>query len=359
MESLVILSKKEQIATLLEKQILTGAIVPGTKLSSIRALAAKFSVSTMIIIEAFDILENKRLIRRKHGNGVFVRSKIADDVIDVCLMCYDLFKTKNNYFASLARIAMPPFLREKFGFVIRIVPGSAGITEKQFEYEIKKVEQHLHVDCLLINAPTLNKKQIAICMKLRTPIIFIGDFSAGLYPELPYNQIAGDNSWTGQETVRQVVELKNYRKLTLYSGSMDHYFYRKFYDGALNEARRLGVDLHLVEFPKGITSSIAIAEREKIYRDKIAEAKANGWCSCPAICGGFLEKMMFKTFINYDVNVPFYCSKECEKSFEQLFETIYARIESVVENPQDYKKIRLKPKINVVGMPMAETIDRI
>ena len=353
MESLVILSKKEQIAALLEQQILSGAIAPGTKLSSIRSLAAKFSVSTMIIIEAFDILESKRLIRRKHGNGVFVRNKIADDVIDVCLMCYDLLKTRNNYFTNLSRIALPPFLREKFGFVIRIVPGNVKITENQFRYEMQKIEQHLHVDCLLINAPTLNKKQIAICLKLKTPVIFIGDFSAGLYPELPYNQISGDNNWMGIETVRQVAEIENCRELTLYSGSLEHYFYRQFYNGALTEAKRLGIDLHLVEFPRGIITSIPVADREQIYQDKITEAKSKGWCNCPAISGGFIEKMMFETFNYYDLNMPFYQAKECEKSFEKLFATIYDRIEAVVDNPLDYKKIHLKPKINVELLPIS------
>jgi Bacterial regulatory proteins, gntR family len=355
MEAIALLSKKEQIAALLEVQILKGKISPGEKLNSVRLLASKFSVSTKIIIDAFNILEHKRLIRREHGNGVFVRAKTADDTIDVCLMGYQIFKSQNSYFTNLARIALPPFLHEKFGFVIRIVPGRADLTDKQFEYEMKKVEQHLHVDCLLINAPTLNKKQIAICMKLKTPIIFIGDFSAGLYPELPYNQISGNNSWLGTETVRQATELENCRELTLYSGSMDHYFYRKFYDGALNEARRLGVELHLIEMPKGITSSIPVGKRAKIYRDKIAEAKANGWCNCPAISAGIKEKMLLDTFASHDINVPFYQGKECEKSFEELFETIYARIETVVKNPQDYKKIRLKPKINVEQMPM-ETV---
>ena len=356
MEAITLLSKKEQIAALLETQILKDKISPGEKLNSVRLLASKFSVSTKIIIDAFDILEHKRLIRREPGNGVFVRGKTADDTIDVCLMGYQIFKSRNTYFANLTRIALPPFLHEKFGFVIRIVPGRAELTDKQFEYEMKKVEQHLHVDCLLINAPTLNKKQIAICMKLKTPVIFIGDFSTGLYPELPYNQISGDNTWLGQETVRQIVELENCRELTIYSGSMDHYFNRKFYDGVLNEARRLGAELHLVEFPKGITSSIPVSQRAQIYLDKLTEAKTDGKCDCPAIYN-MESELLFKTCASHKVNVPFYHGKECEKSFEQLFETIYARIETVVENPQDYKKIRLKPKINVEAMPMAEIID--
>ncbi len=354
MKAIALLSKKEQIAALLETQILKGKISPGEKLNSVRLLASKFSVSTKIIINAFNTLEHKRLIRREHGNGVFVRGKTADDTIDVCLMGYQIFKSQNNYFTNLTRIALPPFLHEKFGFVIRIVPGRADLTDKQFEYEMKKIEQHLHVDCLLINAPTLNQKQIAICMKLRTPVIFIGDFSTGLYPELPYNQIAGNNAWLGEETVRQVIEAENCRELTIYSGSMDHYFYRRFYDGALNEARRLGVEPHLVEMPKGITSSIPVSKRAEVYNDKINEAQANGWCSCPAISAGIKTKMLFETFASHDISVPFYRGKECEKSFEELFETIYARIETVVKNPRDYRKIRLKPKINVEEMPMTE-----
>ena len=356
MALLTAISKREQVADYLRKQLVNGKIAPGAKLLSIRALAEKFSVSRMVITEAMNLLEAEQLIVREPGRGVFASKHNFKNNIDVYLLGYCIKTNRDLYFSRLARIAHPPFLQDGYSFMVRTVAPTAQTLHQHFLQELKKVEQ-LPVDCLLISAPELTKKQIAASVKLPMPVIFIGDFSAGLYPEIQYNQIAGDNVWQGQETVRQLVEMENCRELTLYAGSMEHYFYQRYYEGAMNEAKRLGIELHLVEFPKGITTSIPVAERAAIYQEKVNMAQAHGWCNCPAIQLGLdllANNLLLDTFINCKINVPFYYSDECEKSFDHFFEKIYRRIETVVNNSQDYEKIRLKPKINVLSMPRIE-----
>ncbi|MCF6175397.1 MAG: winged helix-turn-helix domain-containing protein [Victivallaceae bacterium] len=359
MELLAVTSKKEQVAEFLRKLLVSGKIDPGCKLLSVRALAEKFSVSRMVIVDAMDILEAEHLIVREPGRGVFASKHNFKHTIDVYLLGYCIKTNRDVYFSRLSRIAHPPFLRDGFSFIVKTVAPAVQAPHQHFLHELKKIEQQ-SLDCLLISAAALNKKQILACTRMKIPVIFIGDFSSGLYPEMQYNQIAGDNSWLGAETARQLVEMENCHELTLYSGSMEHYFYRRYYDGVMNEAKRLGVDLHLVEMPKGITTSIPVAERAQIYLDKVTEAKANGWCNCPAIQTGsdsLSNNLLFKAFTSNNIRVPFYQSNECEKSFEQRFVEIYNRIETIIKNPQNYRKIHLKPKINVEEVPMEEIIN--
>jgi Bacterial regulatory proteins, gntR family len=348
MALLTVTSKKAQVADFLREQLLSGKIEPGAKLLSVRALAKEFSVSTMIIVDALDIIEEELLIVREPGRGVFASKNNLKTTLDVCLFGYQVRPQRDLYFTNLVRMAQPPFLRKGFSFTIRMIPENSNVTYQHFLQELTKIDKYMDVDCLLMNVPFLTKQQISACMKLKTPVIFIGDFSAGLYPELPYNQISGDNVWLGEETVRQVAELEQCRELTVYSGSMEHYFNRRFYDGALNKAKALGIELHLVEFPKGMTSSISESEQWTICQEKIKMVTEQGWDKCPAITsGGLSNELLLNAFGHNGINVPVYKSNECAKSFEQFFETIYARIETVVKTPGCYKKIRFKSKINV------------
>jgi len=74
MSLFTVLSKKEQIAEKIRSHITRGKICPGTKLGSVRRLASDFSVSTKIILDAFDILEEQGFLRRQTGKGVFVKT---------------------------------------------------------------------------------------------------------------------------------------------------------------------------------------------------------------------------------------------------------------------------------------------
>jgi hypothetical protein len=319
---------------------------------SVRKLAEIFDVSTRIVVDAFDVLESEHLITREPGRGVFASKRNLKATLDVCLFAYQVRPQRDLYFANLVRMTQPPFLHEGFSFNIRMVPENSNVTYQHFLQELTKIDKYMDVDCLLMNVPFLTKQQINACIKLNTPVIFIGDFSVGLYPELPYNQIAGDNVWFGQETIRQVAELEQCNELTVYLGSMDYYFNRRFYDGAINEAKKIGIEIHLIEFPKDISNSSSEFEKRTIYQEVKATID-KGWHKYPAIINDERSgELLLNAFNHYGIDVTIYNSKKCKKSFEPFFETIYQRIETVVKNPECYKKIRLKSKINVERMPM-------
>lgn len=346
MEMFTLLSKKEQVAEAIKKQIVSGKIAPGAKLNSVRELADKFSVATKIIVNACDILEAEKFIRREPGRGIFVRGRSPEDIIDVCLLGYRISEKRDVYFSSLARIAYPPFLHDGFSFTIRIVPPVAAFNDEQFIHELKKIERHSNVDCLLINAPSLNKKQIFACMKLKTPVIFIGDFSAGLYLDMPFNQITGDNAAVGDSCVRQLSMMTGCREFTLYSGSLEHYFFQKFYEGALQAGNELDIQLNLVEMPKGSTG-FPIEKQLECYLEQIRTAQAKGWLNCPGINAGISEEGLQMALAACNCSPAIYHGNTCETSYGNFFNMIYKQIQAVVAYPADYKKIIFKPEIKL------------
>ncbi|MGF6821311.1 GntR family transcriptional repressor for pyruvate dehydrogenase complex [Microbacterium sp. ZKA21] len=76
--------EKESVAVTahLERLIATGAVAPGERLPSERALAEQLSVSRTTLREAMHELENKRLVERTRGRGTRVR-ELGDEARDL------------------------------------------------------------------------------------------------------------------------------------------------------------------------------------------------------------------------------------------------------------------------------------
>lgn len=63
-----------QIEEILKKQIISGEILPGEKLKSVRELSCEFKVNPNTVQNALKNLENKGLIFTDRTNGKFVSS---------------------------------------------------------------------------------------------------------------------------------------------------------------------------------------------------------------------------------------------------------------------------------------------
>jgi GntR family transcriptional regulator len=61
-----------QIVDQLRHQIVSGQLPPGTQLVSVRDLAAQLAVNPMTVSKAYTILEERGLVERRNGIGVFV-----------------------------------------------------------------------------------------------------------------------------------------------------------------------------------------------------------------------------------------------------------------------------------------------
>lgn len=70
------------LAGLLERQILSGELAPGTRLPSERQLAERFRVSRPVVREALRGLAERKLVEVAPGRGSFVRTAQASDAAD-------------------------------------------------------------------------------------------------------------------------------------------------------------------------------------------------------------------------------------------------------------------------------------
>ena len=345
MQLFALQSKKEQLAEALKSRIVSGKVTVGAKLSSVRDLANRFKVSTKIVVGALDLLEAEQLIEREAGRGVFVRSCSTNANIEVCILSWNVNISSDVYFNNLARISHPPYLREGFNFTVRTVPFFRGATTSHFAQELQRFDKTYHTDCLLIHAPNLGSSKIKACLSLKTPVIFIGDFSHGLDSDIPFNQITGDNTAIGENCVKKLIKEKGAKELVLYISSLQHYFCRKFYEGVLNVAKASGVKIHLVETPKGF-STLAFQEQNKIFSKLIKDNNIGKLLDVPAVNGGAPDNFLKEQMKLGTVHQNIYCCENSENYMQRFYSTIFKEIKRLARTPDKTRKIILKEDFN-------------
>jgi len=144
-------TKSEKVVKELRHAIQTGGMESGSMLKSVRALASEFSVSTMIVQRALDMLEAENLIWREQGRGVFVKDFRKGRTVEVAMLGM-LPDDKNSYAQRIAGILHHPNCREGYNFTLR------SITRKEFSstgflfQEYRKIVNFLNPDCLLIHS---------------------------------------------------------------------------------------------------------------------------------------------------------------------------------------------------------------
>jgi len=73
----------EEIATIIQKQIMNGTILPGDKLPPEREMAATFHVNRTTLREALRKLESLELLEIRHGDGVYARDFLDSGNLDL------------------------------------------------------------------------------------------------------------------------------------------------------------------------------------------------------------------------------------------------------------------------------------
>jgi len=61
-----------QVIEQIQRQVLTGELVEGQQLESVRELAGRLKVNPMTISKAYSLLEGEGLLERRRGVGLFV-----------------------------------------------------------------------------------------------------------------------------------------------------------------------------------------------------------------------------------------------------------------------------------------------
>jgi len=73
----------EEIVTIIQKQIMNGTIIPGTKLPPEREMAETFNVNRTTLREALHKLENLELLEIRHGDGVYAKNFLESGNLDL------------------------------------------------------------------------------------------------------------------------------------------------------------------------------------------------------------------------------------------------------------------------------------
>src|SRR5664280_3672800 len=73
----------EEIVTIIQKQIMNGTILPGTKLPPEREMAETFNVNRTTLREALHKLENLELLEIRHGDGVYAKNFLESGNLDL------------------------------------------------------------------------------------------------------------------------------------------------------------------------------------------------------------------------------------------------------------------------------------
>jgi GntR family transcriptional repressor for pyruvate dehydrogenase complex len=73
----------EEIVSIIQKQIMNGTILPGTKLPPEREMAETFNVNRTTLRQALSKLENLELLEIRHGNGIYAKNFLDSGNMDL------------------------------------------------------------------------------------------------------------------------------------------------------------------------------------------------------------------------------------------------------------------------------------
>ncbi|MBN2642610.1 MAG: GntR family transcriptional regulator [Victivallales bacterium] len=245
-----------QVADILEKKIVSGAIFPGTKLKSTRDLADSFSVSQQVVKSALNILEEKNLITRKSRQGIYVNSKVfSPKKKEIVYLTLDV----PNFTTIYADKFFSPYLcgSNNMNFTTKSI-ALDNFNSLSFSYELKKLSESC-IDCLIIHIPSLTSAQVSECLQLPFPVVFIGDFASGDYPDLSYNQIVEDTAERAEAAVGTAIQA-GAEKIVVVGGGLSVHYSRIYYTRAKALTSAAGCELYYAEYHNRKTSISRVME---------------------------------------------------------------------------------------------------
>jgi GntR family transcriptional repressor for pyruvate dehydrogenase complex len=100
----------EEIVTIIQKQIMSGAVAPGDKLPTERELAEKFNVNRATVREALRKLENLDLVEIRHGDGLYAKNYLESGNLDLIKAAFNLNGGSAEIFFNIleARLYLVP-----------------------------------------------------------------------------------------------------------------------------------------------------------------------------------------------------------------------------------------------------------
>ena len=99
----------EEIVTIIQKQIMNGTIMPGTKLPPEREMAETFNVNRTTLREALHKLETLELLEIRHGDGVYAMNFLESGNLDLIKVAVSMDGNNETLFNVMeARLTIVP-----------------------------------------------------------------------------------------------------------------------------------------------------------------------------------------------------------------------------------------------------------
>lgn len=340
-------SQSSQVAKILEKEIITGQIPPETKLRSTREMIDLFSVSQQVIKSAINVLEEKGLIIRKPRKGIYVSPKVFSpeqkEIICIKVGSSNLFTDYSEKFFALN--GNPSY--NSLNFVTKSI-ATENFAKESFVYELSKLIE-ANPDCVLISIPQISKAQVKQCLALPFPVVFIGDFSDGGFPELKYNQIAEDTAERAEASVMKAIELGK-KNIVCLAGPLKYYYNKVYYQQVKTLAKKNGLQIEYIEHTDGTPVLEQVIEKRKITVRNNSEIlkKADA-----IVIDGFQKLELFPTI--FQENGLEFPGKRIviadggmypgcvyvHSDYSELAKAATNRIEDIIKNPNEPKKMIL------------------
>lgn len=347
--------KYKQLYQILKKEIMANAVKGITKVPSENMLCRQYGLSNYTIRQAMSKLEQDGLIYRIQGKGCFVNEYLLSKKDRmIYLFGFDITPDE-SFFNTLVRMTCPPYLKKGYTFLSRVI-STDGVVPNLFDMELKRIENISEIDCVLICSGNLDKIAVNKCLNLRCPVIFIGDFKSGEYPDLHFNQITGDNRYFAKLWMDYFIG-KRYRRIVIFSGSLSYYFNSETVRAVTDIAETTGIELTVIEFPPGI-SSMSQEKREKVYQEKFAELKANckrfdagiTICKSDPMLIEYIQELGEGSPEGIDIITSTVSQgiTYSEVDYTPFYDCIYQRIDDLLRDPNDIRKIRMKIPLKII-----------
>lgn len=142
----------EEIVTIIQKQIMSGTILPGAKLPTEREMAETFNVNRTTLREALHKLENLELLEIRHGDGVYAKNFLESGNLDLIKAAVSLDKDNATLFNVLeARLTIVPEVAA-LAAQRRTAAELAEIKRVIDRDDLTIAERDLHVHHLIVSA---------------------------------------------------------------------------------------------------------------------------------------------------------------------------------------------------------------
>jgi DNA-binding LacI/PurR family transcriptional regulator len=347
-------SKSSQVAEIIKGQIISGELKANTRLQSVRILADKFKLGRQVILSAFSILSDDKLIYMKPRQGAFVMDqdlqKNGERV--VYILGYGI-QQGSQYFEQVLKLTCPPYLQKDYSFIIKNVP-LAQTSPERFNAEINNIKNNHGIDAVIINAATLTKQQIKACEAIPAPVIFLGGFQKGKFTDLKINQVTIKNAFA--EKCFEYFIVRGHKKIALLISSLKYSYNRELVAELMKKAEIFGVELSIYELPSGI-HSMKQESRDSIIQNELKRIKDKGIHAL--ILNGVLFRIVQPNLDALNINVPedldiltsegFVDTIPClETDFTNFYNQLYLLLDELNQNKTITKRCQVYCELDII-----------